>query len=351
MHQLLDKIIAPNLEENQVNEILKNGYQIDLTSKNPKREMISGSLGAPQLSKPITDENGNIIYVYNTYMTLTTTSINGQYDYQSSYDASTKTYTCIWSVRVLNGECYVIKEKNYEYDIGNYNVIASSIIDNQPNTQRFGDTAGRMEDTEEKKFEIIGGTTQLVSFSNMYSPAKTATLSILKTNADTGLTMNGISFTLTPIDETGKELPDGTKIQIITNENGYASFTDLKIGTRYQLTEDMTTNYFQPNENIMIVDVTRTESSDIPTITVTETTKDGTVHTYTNSVGNPVLLYSVQNSLSDSTGVITKDFENIPSSEIQKILNNGYQIVVKKWERNNSYNADTSKCSSGFFRL
>ena len=59
-----------NLEENQVNEILKNGYQIDLTSKNPKREMISGSLGAPQLSKPITDENGNIIYVYNTYMTL-----------------------------------------------------------------------------------------------------------------------------------------------------------------------------------------------------------------------------------------------------------------------------------------
>ena len=119
MHQLLDKIIAPNLEENQVNEILKN----------PKREMISGSLGAPQLSKPITDENGNIIYVYNTYMTLTTTSINGQYDYQSSYDASTKTYTCIWSVRVLNGECYVIKEKNYEYDIGNYNVIASSIID------------------------------------------------------------------------------------------------------------------------------------------------------------------------------------------------------------------------------
>ena len=318
-----------NLEENQVNEILKNGYQIDLTSKNPKREMISGSLGAPQLSKPITDENGNIIYVYNTYMTLTTTSINGQYDYQSSYDASTKTYTCIWSVRVLNGECYVIKEKNYEYDIGNYNVIASSIIDNQPNTQRFGDTAGRMEDTEEKKFEITGGTTQLVSFSNMYSPAKTATLSILKTNADTGLMMNGISFTLTPIDETGKELPDGTKIQIITNENGYASFTDLKIGTRYQLTEDMTTNYFQPNENTMIVDVTRTESSDIPTITVTETTKDGTVHTYTNSVGNPVLLYSVQNSLSDSTGVITKDFENIPSSEIQKILNNGYQIVVK----------------------
>lgn len=59
-----------NLEENQVNEILKNGYQIDLTSKNPKREMISGFLGAPQLSKPITDENGNIIYVYNTYMTL-----------------------------------------------------------------------------------------------------------------------------------------------------------------------------------------------------------------------------------------------------------------------------------------
>lgn len=91
----------------------------------------------------------------------------------------------------------------------------------------------------------------------------------------------------------------------------------------------MTTNYFQPNENTMIVDVTITESSDIPTITVTETTKDGTVHTYTNSVGNPVLLYSVQNSLSDSTGVITKDFENIPSSEIQKILNNGYQIVVK----------------------
>ena len=82
----------------------------------------------------------------------------------------------------------------------------------------------------------------------------------------------------------------------------------------------MTTNYFQPNENTMLVDVTRTESSDIPTITVTETTKDGTVHTYTNSVGNPVLLYSVQNSLSDSTGVITKDFENTPSSEIQKNL-------------------------------
>lgn len=186
-----------------------------------------------------------------------------------------------------------------------------------------------MEDTEEKKFEITGGTTQLVLFSNMYSPVETATLSILKTNADTGLMMNGIPFTLTPIDETGKELTDSTKIQVVTNENGYASFTGLKIGTRYQLTEDLTSNYFQPNENTMIVDVTKTANSDIPTITVTETTKDGNVHTYTNPVGNPVLLYSVQNSLSDSTGVITKDFENIPSSEIQTILNSGYQIVVK----------------------
>ena len=137
MHQLLDKIIAPNLEENQVNEILKNGYQIDLTSKNPKREMISGSLGAPQLSKPITDENGNIIYVYNTYMTLTTTSINGQYDYQSSYDASTKTYTCIWSVRVLNGECYVIKEKKFEITGGTTQLVSLVICILQQKLQPY----------------------------------------------------------------------------------------------------------------------------------------------------------------------------------------------------------------------
>ena len=296
-----------NLSEAEVNKILADGYGIDM-------------------------KVGKGVYLY--LKPENTESTKGQYVYTGSYDAATKTYTCVWTVRVLNGEHYVIQEKGYAYDTNNYNVTAFSTLNNQPDTQRSGDTAGLAGNVTDKKYDVVGGPTRTVAFTNLYSPMETATLTIMKTNADTNLTMQGVHFTLTPIDGDGGATGDAS--EVITNANGYASFTGLRAGTRYRLEEKLTMSYFKPNTNTMIVDVTKTADSTIPTITVTETPENGgESKTYTSSDGNPVLLYTVKNYLSSTTAVITKNFENITSDEIKKILNgngnsgNCYRIVVR----------------------
>lgn len=296
-----------NLSEAKVNKILADGYGIDM-----------------KVGKG----------VYLSLKPENTESTKGQYVYTGSYDAATKTYTCVWTVRVLNGEHYVIQEKGYAYDTNNYNVTAFSTLNNQPDTQRSGDTAGLAGNVTDKKYDVVGGSTRTVAFTNLYSPMETATLTIMKTNADTNLTMQGVHFTLTPIDGDGGATGDAS--EVITNANGYASFTGLRAGTRYRLEEKLTMSYFKPNTNTMIVDVTKTAGSTIPTITVTETPENGgESKTYTSSDGNPVLLYTVKNYLSSTTAVITKNFENITSDEIKKILNgngnsgNCYRIVVR----------------------
>lgn len=289
-----------NLNQSQVQQILSNGYEVDM-------------------------KIGNGIYMY----LKPDGDLDGQYTYSSSYDDATKTYTCIWNVRVLDGEQYVIQEKNYEYEKNDYHITASTMINNQPETQRMGDTAGRTSDTDDAKYNVVGGATRIVSIANLYSPISTATLTILKINADTGLTMKGVHFDLIPIKKDGT-LDETQKIERITNANGYASFAGLKAGSTYQLKEVFYQNYFLPNENKMIVTVTRDENSDIPTITVTETNPNDPEHpkTYQNQDGESVLIYSVQNYLSPETAMISKNFENISSDAIQDILKN-YQIVVK----------------------
>ena len=84
-----------NLSEAEVNKILADGYGIDM-----------------KVGKG----------VYLSLKPENTESTKGQYVYTGSYDAATKTYTCVWTVRVLNGEHYVIQEKGYVYDTNNYNV-------------------------------------------------------------------------------------------------------------------------------------------------------------------------------------------------------------------------------------
>ena len=78
-----------NLSEAEVNKILADGYGIDM-----------------KVGKG----------VYLSLKPENTESTKGQYVYTGSYDAATKTYTCVWTVRVLNGEHYVIQEKGYAYD-------------------------------------------------------------------------------------------------------------------------------------------------------------------------------------------------------------------------------------------
>lgn len=296
-----------NLSEAEVNKILADGYGIDM-------------------------KVGKGVYLY--LKPENTESTKGQYVYTGSYDAATKTYTCVWTVRVLNGEHYVIQEKGYAYDTNNYNVTAFSTLNNQPDTQRSGDTAGLAGNVTDKKYDVVGGSTRTVAFTNLYSPMETATLTIMKTNADTNLTMQGVHFTLTPIDGDGGATGDAS--EVITNANGYASFTGLRAGTRYRLEEKLAMDYLKPNTNTMIVDVTKTADSTIPTITVTETQQGGTQKIYTSEPGKPVLLYTVKNYLSSTTAVITKNFENITSDEIKKILNgngnsdNCYRIVVRE---------------------
>ena len=165
-----------NLSEAEVNKILADGYGIDM-----------------KVGKG----------VYLSLKPENTESTKGQYVYTGSYDAATKTYTCVWTVRVLNGEHYVIQEKGYAYDTNNYNVTAFSALNNQPDTQRSGDTAGLAGNVTDKKYDVVGGPTRTVAFTNLYSPMETATLTIMKTNADTNLTMQGVHFTLTPIDGDG----------------------------------------------------------------------------------------------------------------------------------------------------
>lgn len=95
-----------NLSETEVNKILADGYGIDM-----------------KVGKG----------VYLSLKPENTESTKGQYVYTGSYDAATKTYTCVWTVRVLNGEHYVIQEKGYAYDTNNYN-ITEEITDASGNT-------------------------------------------------------------------------------------------------------------------------------------------------------------------------------------------------------------------------
>lgn len=95
-----------NLSEAEVNKILADGYGIDM-----------------KVGKG----------VYLSLKPENTESTKGQYVYTGSYDAATKTYTCVWTVRVLNGEHYVIQEKGYAYDTNNYN-ITEEITDASSNT-------------------------------------------------------------------------------------------------------------------------------------------------------------------------------------------------------------------------
>ena len=216
-----------NLDQSQVQQILSNGYEVDMKIGN------------------------------GTYMYLKTDGdLNGQYTYSSSYDDTTKAYTCIWRVRVLDGEKYVIQEKNYEYKKDYYTVAASTMINNQPETQRMGDTAGRTPDVDDDKYNVVGGATRIVSIANIYSPVSTVTLTILKVNADTDLAIEGVYFDLIPIKADGT-LDETHKMERITNANGYASFAGLKAGSTYQLKEILHQNYFLPNENKMLVTVTK----------------------------------------------------------------------------------------------
>ena len=117
-----------NLDQSQVQQILSNGYEVDMKIGN------------------------------GTYMYLKTDGdLNGQYTYSSSYDDTTKAYTCIWRVRVLDGEKYVIQEKNYDSD------SAWSIPDPVTYCLLCAGLAGD-KDTSAKGEKISDGTCDLRSF-------------------------------------------------------------------------------------------------------------------------------------------------------------------------------------------
>lgn len=277
------------------------------------QEQITDVLNQLQIKLKI--ENG-------IYMTMTKTPIDGQYTYQ--YDAATQTAT--WTVRIPNGEHYTVTEENYQYDASNYHVTASTILDSNPETQRIGDIAGKRSDSDADVYDIVGGRTKLVSFSNVYTQKKQVSLIILKTNVDTNFIIGGVTFTLIPIDENGTAT-EASAITSVTDGNGKAYFLDLPVG-RYRL-EETTPDGFQPNTATMMVTVTEAATADeIPTIIVTETQKDGTVNTYQNADGENVLVYAVENHLASHTLVVTKNFEDITYDEIGELLKNGYQIAV-----------------------
>lgn len=143
------------------------------------------------------------------------------------------------------------------------------------------------------------------------------------------MAIEGVYFDLIPVKADGT-LDETHKMERITNANGYASFAGLKAGSTYQLKEILHQNYFLPNENKMLVTVTKSENSDVPTITMTETNPNDPEHPKINQNqdGEAVLVYPIQNYLSPETAVISKRFENISANAIQEILNH-YQIIVK----------------------
>ena len=258
------------------------------------------------------------------YITMTTTKIDGQYEYHGNENISLPN-SYHWVLHAITDEQYTLSEENYglsDYDVSSVIVHYYTPIETDTGTRegeliesKYGSS------TEVLPTQVLGGQTTAVSFNNFYTRTGTGAMAIVKRDSTTNENdlfgkLPGAEFTL---------YKEGTSevVQIVTtNTNGTAYFNNLELGT-YTLKETKAPEGFQASSSTWTVTVTNESESVF--VTLYERDKQG------NRLDDTALIlykggiqgsYTVYNTAKENTVTVVKTFSGMKLKEVDTLLQN-----------------------------
>ncbi len=225
-----------------------------------------------------------------------------------------------WTMNAIEGERYTLAEQAYQlpgYDVSTLLVVygrdGSSLSTSGSTTETLPDGAW-----------VVGGQTQLVSFTNLYTPQATGALAVVKRAGSAqkpGALLPGAVFSLYALDENGT-VSDEPAASATTDSLGAAYLDGLAPG-RYLLRETTPPEGFDAPQTTWTVDVA-CDDANVVTVTVMANDADGNPLQDTAQVcyvtGQPAVAWQVFDEPHRTTLTLTKTFSGLSDAALARIV-------------------------------
>ena len=293
------------------------------------------------------------------YITMTTQSIEGQYEYLGQESTGSQSYD--WTLHAITDEEYTLSEQNYTLSGYDVSAVVVHYYRDENGQLQIAYRAGST--TEGLTQEVLGGKTVGVSFNNFYTESGTGAFAIHKSandrtgQSDVGSALQGATFTLYNHDSCADTAIVSTST---TNTRGSAYFNNLTTGT-YYLKETAPPKGYLADGSVwqVVVADTGTEGETKIKVTVSQYKEDnGTAVTDDAETlcydGGIQASYEIHNTPIADTVRVTKTFSGLTIEQLNALVkdstkenSDGYYIEVSP----NAVTAPVSPGSDGAARL
>lgn len=293
------------------------------------------------------------------YITMTTQSIEGQYEYLGQESTGSQSYD--WTLHAITDEQYTLSEQNYTLSGYDVSAVVVHYYRDENGQLQIAYQAGST--TEGLTQEVLGGKTVGVSFNNFYTEPGTGAFAIHKSandrtgQSDVGSALQGATFTLYNHESCADTAIVSTST---TNTRGSAYFNNLTTGT-YYLKETAPPKGYLADGSVwkVVVADTGTEGETKIKVTVSQYKEDnGTAVTDDAETlcydGGIQASYEIYNTPIADTVRVTKTFSGLTIEQLNALVkdstkenSDGYYIEVSP----NAVTAPVSPGSDGAARL
>ena len=298
------------------------------------------------------------------YITMTTQSIEGQYEYLGQESTGSQSYD--WTLHAITDERYTLSEENYDLEGYDVSAVVVHYYRDENGQLQIAYQAGST--TKGLNVEVLGGKTVGVSFNNFYTESGTGAFAIHKSandrtgQSDVGSALQGATFALYTDADCKDPLTDSNNQEVTstTNTRGSAYFNNLATGTYYLKETDPPKGYLADGSvwQVVVVDMGTEDDAHIK-VTVSQY-KDDTGNTVTDDAetlcydGGIAASYEIHNTPIADTVRVTKTFSGLTIEQLNDLVkdstkenSDGYYIEVSP----NAVTAPVSPGSDGAARL
>lgn len=255
--------------------------------------------------------------------------IPGQYTYNGRISSDAQSYG--WTFQAILNELYTMTERNYTVNGYNCSTVVTVRTNDGVSHRAYGTSTS---DVTTIGPYLQGGVAESITFDNFYTKDDTGTLAIVKQDAslpadDKANKLKGATFEL-------ENYSTGSKVTAVTDDNGSVVFSNLEPDYYYLRETSPPDGYIKSNRE-WIVNVTESLNG---YVTVTVIDEDGN-ETVCYQAQEVTYIYPIQNTPSDHTVTVVKEFSEISDAALTELKNNTtnpYTITLQDKNGTTQYN-------------